>query len=88
MSSTPLSKQSVVVAQMMLETGKTKCQQAVDSLDRIRKKQNYLDKTTHMLLEKALPKEIPGNKRNSESEEKSDKKVKTKPLGKNEVVIT
>ena len=43
------------------------------SLEKIRKKQKYLDKTTNNLLEKALPsKEMPEKK--SESEEESDKK--------------
>ena len=66
---------------MILETTKTKHQQAMDSLDNIRKKQKSLDKITHNLLEKALPsKEMPEKRR--KSEENSDKKLKTKPLGK------
>ena len=50
LSSTSLTKQIVTVAQMMLETAKTKCQPVMDSLDKIRKKQKYLDNTTHSLF--------------------------------------
>ena len=35
LSSTPLNKQSVTVAKMMLDTTKSKCQQAMDLLDSI-----------------------------------------------------
>ena len=89
LSSTPLNRQSITVAQMMLETAKTKHQQTMDSLDKIRKKQKFLDKTTHSLLEKALPsKEMSEKKRKHESEKNCDKKLKTKPLGKNYKVQT
>ena len=49
----------------------------MDSLDKIRKKQRSLDKTTHNLLEKAVPsKEMPEKK--WKLEENSDKKKKHK----------
>ena len=49
---------------MMLETARTKCQLAMDSSDKISKKEKSLDKKTHNLLEKALPSmEMPEKKR-------------------------
>ena len=38
LSSTPLNKESVTVAKMMLDTAKGKCQQAMDPLNSIREK--------------------------------------------------
>ena len=45
----PLNKQSVTVAQMMLETATTKRENAMKQLDKIWNKQKSLDKTTHKL---------------------------------------
>ena len=77
-----LSKNSVtVVAKMMLETAKTKHKEALEQLDKIRKKQKTVDKKlkTHDLLDQALPSEdVTQTKRKSEAEEKSVKKVKRK----------
>ena len=44
LSSTTLSKNSVTVAKMMLETAKTKHKEALEQLDKIRKKQKTVDK--------------------------------------------
>ena len=55
LSGIPLNKQSITVNKMMLDTTKSKCQQAMDLLDSIREKQKSLDRTTHKLLDKALP---------------------------------
>ena len=54
--------------------------QAVVLMDSIREKQKSLDRTTHKLLDKALPStEMPEKKRKSESQGKqSGKKLKTK----------
>ena len=66
---------------MMLETAKTKCQQAMDSSDKIRKKQKSLDKTAHKLLGQVLlSKEMPEKKRTSE--ENSDKKPENQAIWK------
>ena len=68
----------------MLETAKTKTSV---TLDKIRKKQKSLGKTTHSLLEKALPsKEIPEKKR--KSEENSDLKTGNRTIGKKTKVQT
>ena len=67
---------------MMLETAKTKYQQAMDSSDKIKKKQKYLDMTTHNLLQKALlSKEMSEKKRNSESEENLIRKTQNQTIG-------
>ena len=50
LSNTPLNKQSVTIAKIMLDTAKSKCQPAMDVLDSIRGKQKSLDTTTHKLL--------------------------------------
>lgn len=50
-----LNKQSVNVATMMLDAAKRKRQQAMDSLDEIRKKQRSLDNRREKLLEEAIP---------------------------------
>ena len=74
-----LSKNSVTVAKMMLGTVKTKDKEALEQLDKIRKKQKTVDKKTHDLLDQALPSEdVTQTKRKSEAEEKSVKKVKRK----------
>ena len=79
LSSTNLSKNSVTVAKMMLETAKTKHKEALEQLDKIRKKQKTVDKKTHDLLDEALPSEdVTQTKRKSEAEEKSVKEVKRK----------
>ena len=79
LSAKPLNKQSVTVAKMMLDTAKTKCQEAMECLDKVRKKQKSLDKSTQKLLDKALPStEVSGKKRKTESDDKNAKKQKTK----------
>ena len=79
LSCTTLSKNSVTVANMMLETAKTKYKEALEQLDKIRKKQKNCGQKTHDLLDQALPSEnVTQTKRKSEAEEKSVKKVKRK----------
>ena len=59
----------------MLETASVKREEAMDELDEIRKRRKSLDKSTHKLLDQALPsKETSKSKRKLESEEKSQKK--------------
>ena len=54
-----------------------KREEAMDELDEIRKRRKSLDKSTHKLLDQALPsKETSKSKRKLESEEKSQKKLK------------
>ena len=77
LSSTPINKNSVTVAKMMLDTTKEKCEKAMDCLDSVRKQKKSLDKTTHKLLDKALSSTEMGRKRKSDNEEPSNKKVKT-----------
>ena len=63
-----LSKNSVTVAKMMLETVKTKHKEALEQLDKIKKKQKTVDKKTHDLLDQALPSEdVTQTKRKSEA---------------------
>ena len=51
-------------------------------LDKIWKKQRYLGKTTHNLLEEAVPsKEMPKKEKKSGSEEKSEKKTQNQTFG-------
>ena len=79
LSSTTLSRNSVTVVKMMLETAKTKYKEAPEQLDKIRKKQKTVDKKTHDLLDQALPSEdVTQTERKSQAEEKSVKKVKRK----------
>ena len=60
---------------MMLETAKAKCTEIMYHLADIRQKQNSHEKTTHKLLDQALPsKESYNKKRKSEGEEKSGKR--------------
>ena len=60
---------------MMLETAKAKHTEIMDHLADIRQKQKSLEKTTHKLLDQALPsKESDNKKRKSEGEEKSGKR--------------
>ena len=61
----------------MLETASVKREEAMDELDEIRKRRKSLDKSTRKLLDQALPsKETSKSKRQLESEEKSQKKLK------------
>ena len=79
LSSTALNRKRVTVAKMILNTAKTKYQDAVDILDKIRKKQKSFNRTSYKLLDKALQsKEILQKKQGNESEEKSYKKSKPK----------
>ena len=72
-----LNKQSVTVAQMMLETATTKREKAMKQLDRIRNKQKSLDKTTHKLLDEALHRKgEPDKRRKTTAEQRCPKKVK------------
>ena len=49
------------------------CQDAMDLLDKIRKKQKSLDRITFKVLDKAMPlKEVPQRNKKSESEENFD----------------
>ena len=58
-------------------TASVKREEAMDELDEIRKRRKSLDKSTHKLLDQALPsKETSKSKRKLESEEKSQKKLK------------
>ena len=50
-----LNENSIAVAQMMLETAKAKCTENLDHLADIRQKQKSHEKTTHKLLDQALP---------------------------------
>ena len=81
---THLNKNSVTVAQMMLETAEKKRKEAMGNLDNIRKKQKSLDKTTHKLLDQALPATgmVP-KKRKGESVENPEKRLKGKATSKN-----
>ena len=70
-----LNKNSIAVAQMMLERAKAKCTEIMDHLVDIRQKQKSVEKTTHKLLDQALPsKESDNKKRKSEGEEKSGRR--------------
>ena len=57
-----------MVMKMMLETAKVKCDEAMDCLDKIRKKLKYLDQMIHKLLDQALPSKAITQKRKSEGE--------------------
>ena len=75
----PINANSITAAKMMLETARVKREEAMHELDEIRKRRKSLDKSTHKLLDQALPsKETSKNKRKLESEEKSQKKLKSK----------
>ena len=80
---THLNKNSVTVAQMMFETAEKKRKEAMGNLDNIRKKQKSLDKTTHKLLDQALPATgmVP-KKRKGESVENPEKRLKGKATSK------
>ena len=72
-----LNKQSVTVAQMMLETATTKRENAMKQLDKIWNKQKSLDKTTHKLLDEALHRKgEPDKRRKTTAEQRCLKKVK------------
>ena len=71
----PLNKQSVTVAQMMLETATTK--RKCNETDKIWNKQKSLDKTTHKLLDEALHRKgEPDKRRKTTAEQRCPKKVK------------
>ena len=78
LASKPINTNSITAAKMMLETAASvKREEAMDELDEIRKRRKSLDKSTHKLLDQALPsKETSKSKRKLESEEKSQKKLK------------
>ena len=77
LASKPINTNSITAAKMMLETASVKRGEAMDELDEIRKRRKSLDKSTHKLLDQALPsKETSKSKRKLESEEKSQKKLK------------
>ena len=77
LASKPFNTNSITAAKMMLETASVKREEAMDELDEIRKRRKSLDKSTHKLIDQALPsKETSKSKRKLESEEKSQKKLK------------
>ena len=77
LASKTINTNSITAAKMMLETASVKREEAMDELDEIRKRRKSLDKSTHKLLDQALPsKETSKSKRKLESEEKSQKKLK------------
>ena len=77
LASKPINTNSITAAKMMLETASVEREEAMDELDEIRKRRKSLDKSTHKLLDQALPsKETSKSKRKLESEEKSQKKLK------------
>ena len=77
LASKPINTNSITAAKMMLETSSVKREEAMDELDEIRKRRKSLDKSTHKLLDQALPsKGTSKSKRKLESEEKSQKKLK------------
>ena len=77
LASKPINTNSITAAKMMLETANVKREEAMDELDEIRKRRKSLDKSSHKLLDQALPsKETSKSKRKLESEEKSQKKLK------------
>ena len=55
LSGSSVNKQSISVASMMLDTAKTKREQAMQRLDKVREKRKSLDSKRHKLLEKAIP---------------------------------
>ena len=77
LASKPINTNSITAAKMMLETASVKREEAMDELDEIGKRRKSLDKSTHKLLDQALPsKETFKSKRKLESKEKSQKKLK------------
>ena len=77
LASKPINTNSITAAKMMLETASVKREEAMDELDEIRKRRKSLNKSTHKLLDQALPsKETSKSKRKLENEEKSQKKLK------------
>ena len=77
LASKPINTNSITAAKMMLETASVKREEAMDELGEIGKRRKSLDKSTHKLLDQALPsKETSKSKRKLESEEKSQKKLK------------
>ena len=76
----PINTNSITAAKMMVETASVKREEAMDELDEIRKRRKSLDKSTHKLLDQALPsKETSKSKRKLESEvSKETEKVNVK----------
>ena len=71
LASKPINTNSITAAKMMLETASVKREEAMDELDEIRKRRKSLDKSTHKLLDQALPsKETSKSKRKLVSEER------------------
>ena len=69
LASKPINTNSITAAKMMLETASVKREEAMDELDEIRKRRKSLVKSTHKLLDQALPsKETSKSKRKLESE--------------------
>ena len=62
LSGESLNKNSIAVAQVMLETAKAKHTEIMDHLADIKQKQKSLEKTTHKLLDQALPSKESDNK--------------------------
>jgi hypothetical protein len=76
LSTTPVNTNSISVARMMLETANKAREEAMEKLDKIRGKQRSLDKKGKKLLEQAMPSRNTAEKRNSEGEHQSAKKLK------------
>ena len=77
LASKPINTNSIKAGKMILETASVKREEAMDELDEIRKRRKSLGKSTHKLLDQALPsKETSKSKRKLGSEEKSQKKLK------------
>ena len=70
LSATAVNKQTVNVATMMLDTAKTKRDQAMQSLEKIGQKRKLLTDKQHKLLEKAM-----SSVANDDKQKKSKAKV-------------
>ena len=70
LSATAVNKQTVNVATMMLDTAKTKPDQAMQSLEKIGQKRKLLTDKQHKLLEKAM-----SSAANADKQKKSKAKV-------------
>ena len=57
LSMKPLNKEAITMANMMLETANKKRKAAMEDLNTVMKKQKSIQKSTHKLLDKALPTE-------------------------------
>ena len=79
LTSKTLNKNSVTAATMMLKSAKETCKEAMDQLEKIRKKQKSQNKTAYDLLDQALPSsKVLQMKRKSEDDEKCGKKLRKK----------